>query len=65
VPRASHVTLKVYNFIGQEVATLADGQYTPGTYKVNWDASRLASGFYLYRLEAEGFVQTRKLVLMK
>ncbi len=65
VPRESYVRLKVYNFVGQEVATLVDHHVTAGTYKVNWDASRLASGFYLYRLEAEGFAQTKKLLLMK
>jgi hypothetical protein len=65
VPRESHVRLKIYNTLGVEVATLFDRQVTTGTYKVNWDASRLASGFYLYRLEAEGFAQTKKLLLMK
>jgi hypothetical protein len=65
VPRESHVRLKVYNSFGAEVATLVDRQVAAGTYKVNWDASRLASGFYLYRLETEGFAQTKKLLLMK
>jgi hypothetical protein len=65
VPRESYVRLKVYNSFGAEVATLVDQQVAAGTYKVNWDASRLASGFYLYRLEAEGFAQTKKLLLMK
>ncbi len=65
VPRESFVRLKVYNSFGAEVATLVDRQVAAGTYKVNWDASRLASGFYLYRLEAEGFAQTKKLLLMK
>jgi hypothetical protein len=65
VPRESYVRLKVYNAFGAEVAMLVDRQVAAGTYKVNWDASRLASGFYLYRLEAEGFAQTKKLLLMK
>ena len=65
VPHESHVRLKVYNSFGAEVATLVDQQVAAGTYKVNWDASRLASGFYLYRLEAKGFAQTKKLLLMK
>jgi K319L-like, PKD domain/Secretion system C-terminal sorting domain/FIMAH domain/WD40-like Beta Propeller Repeat len=65
VPRESYVRLKVYNAFGAEVATLVDQHVATGTYKVNWDASRLASGFYLYRLEAEGFAQTKKLLLMK
>jgi K319L-like, PKD domain/Secretion system C-terminal sorting domain len=65
VPRESFVRLKVYNAFGAEVATLVNQQVAAGTYKVNWDASRLASGFYLYRLEAEGLAQTKKLLLMK
>jgi len=65
LPRASHVRLKVYNTSGAEVAALVDDNVAAGTYKVNWDASRMASGFYLYRLEAEGFTQTKKLLLMK
>ncbi len=65
VPSQSHVRLKVYNSAGNEVATLADRPYAPGTYQVNWDASRLASGFYFYRLKAEGFAETKQLLLMK
>lgn len=65
VPRDSPVRLKVYNTFGAEVATLVDQQVPAGTYKVNWDASSLASGFYLYRLEAKGFTQTKKLLLTK
>ncbi len=65
VPRESYVQLKIYNSFGAEVATLVDQQVAAGTYKINWNASHLASGFYLYRLEAEGFAQTKKLLLMK
>lgn len=65
VPRASVVRLKIYNLAGQEVATLVDQPLAPGAYKISWDASRLVSGVYIYRLEAEGFVQTKRLLLMK
>jgi hypothetical protein len=65
VPRESYVRLKVYNSFGAEVATLVDQRVAAGTYKINWDASRLASGFYLYRLETEGFAQTKRMFLMK
>jgi hypothetical protein len=65
VPRESQVRLTVYNLLGQEVASLVNQHLTPGTYKINWDASRLASGFYLYRLETEGFAQTKRMFLMK
>jgi photosystem II stability/assembly factor-like uncharacterized protein len=65
LPRPSYVTLKVYNLLGNEVATLVAGNLSAGKHEVKWGASLLASGFYLYRLEAEGFAQTRKLLLMK
>lgn len=65
VPREGYVRLKVYNSFGAEAATLVDQHVAAGTYKVNWDASRLASGFYLYRLETDGFAQTKRLLLMK
>jgi hypothetical protein len=66
----SHVTLKVYDVLGREVATLVDevhpvnGVKQPGTYTVHWNASGVASGVYFYRLSSNGFVQTRKLVLL-
>ncbi|MGH7493499.1 MAG: SBBP repeat-containing protein [bacterium] len=65
VPHASQVKLKVYNLAGQEVATLVDQPLAPGVHRINWDASRLVSGVYIYRLEAEGSVQTKRLLLMK
>jgi hypothetical protein len=65
VPRESYVRLKVYNSLGVEVATLVDQQAAAGTYKINWNASHLASGIYMYRLEAGGFAQTKRLLLMK
>ncbi|MCG8607354.1 T9SS type A sorting domain-containing protein, partial [bacterium] len=48
---ADRVKLKVYNALGQEVATLVDEFRNPGTYSLNWDAKGLASGTYYYRLE--------------
>ena len=65
VPKQSRVRLKVYNASGAEVVTLVDRNVAAGTYKVKWDASHLASGFYLYRLETEGFTETKRLLLMK
>jgi hypothetical protein len=62
----SKVLLKVYNVLGQEVATLIDGEIQAGIlHRVPFDASRLSSGIYFYRLEAKGNVQVKKLVLMK
>jgi hypothetical protein len=59
------VSLKVYNILGEEVATLVSERLTAGKYKYDWDASGLASGVYLYRLQAGDYIQTRKMVLLR
>ena len=58
-------TLKVYDLLGQEVATLVNEVKQPGTYTVTWDAIGLSSGVYFCRLQAGKFVDTKKLVLLK
>jgi hypothetical protein len=66
VPQAGHISLKVYNTLGQEVATLAEGGRQAGNYEVTFDARGLPSGVYYYRLEGEaGAALTRKLILIK
>jgi hypothetical protein len=55
----------VYDLLGREVAVLVDEQKSPGTYEVRFDTAGLASGAYLYRLTAGGFVQTRKMILVR
>jgi predicted GH43/DUF377 family glycosyl hydrolase len=65
LPKTSEVSLKVFNILGEEVATLVSDRLSAGSYSYEWDASKLASGVYLYRLETEGFVQTKKMILMK
>jgi hypothetical protein len=65
IPKSSKVILKVYNSQGQEIATLANGEYLAGTYSVRWDASGLASGVYFYCMKAGNFSQTKKLFLVK
>ena len=52
LPKSSDVTLKVYNILGEEVATLVSDKLYAGSYLYEWDASKLASGVYLYRLRA-------------
>ena len=65
VPLKGEVSLKVYNVLGQEVATLFNGERQAGNYSVTFDASQLTSGVYFYRLQAENFSMTKKLILMK
>ncbi len=65
VPYTNMVTVKVYDQLGNEVATLVNEEKPAGSYSVNFNASKLSSGVYFYRMQAGGFVETRKLVLMK
>jgi hypothetical protein len=65
VPEAGLVTLKVYNLLGEEVATLLNNEQAAGVYEANFDASRLSSGIYFYTLEAKNFTSTKKMVLLK
>jgi hypothetical protein len=65
VPSAGAVSLAVFDMLGRRVATLVNEQLQPGRYRTTWDATGLPSGVYVYRLQAGGFVQTRKLLLAK
>jgi len=65
LPQASNITLKVYNALGQEVATLVNGFKMAQSYQVEFDASAMASGVYYYTLQAKGFNQTKKMILIK
>jgi hypothetical protein len=65
IPTASRVALKVYNVIGQEVATLVNEEMKAGNYQVNFNASHLSSGVYFYRLTAGSFVMNKKFTLLK
>lgn len=65
LPRACDVSLKVVNLLGVEVATLLDGRRGAGRHDLAFDASGLASGTYVLRLEADGAVRTRKMTLLR
>jgi hypothetical protein len=65
IPERSHVTLKVFNILGQEVITLIDETRGAGDYETVWDASDQASGIYFYRLRFENQVLTKKMALLK
>ncbi len=65
ISNSEFVTLRVYNLLGQEMATLVSDKLTPGIYTYTWDASRFNGGVYFYRLHTGEFEQTKKLILMK
>lgn len=62
---SSNATLKVYNLLGQEVSTIANGRFSAGQHSINFDASALSSGIYIYRLEANGQTTTKRMTLIK
>jgi len=64
-PVGSWQTLKIYDVVGNEVATLIDEYKPAGNYEVEWDATCLPSGVYFYQLKAGSFVETKKMILMK
>ncbi|MGB5287500.1 MAG: T9SS type A sorting domain-containing protein [Ignavibacteriaceae bacterium] len=65
LPTDGFVSLKIYNVLGQEVAILVSANLTAGSYQYVWNASNFASGIYVYRLEANGLVMDKKMILMK
>jgi photosystem II stability/assembly factor-like uncharacterized protein len=65
VPNSGNVTLKVYDQLGKEVVTLVNGNKSAGAYEVNFDASSYGSGIYFYKLEADNFTATKKMILVK
>lgn len=65
LPRTEEVAIKIFNSSGQEVATLAEGVWPPGSHQLHWNASHLAGGVYLCRMRAGRFHATRKLVYQK
>ncbi len=65
IPKESNVKLSVFNVLGEKVATLINEVKSSGTYKINFNGSNLASGIYVYRLEAGGYVSSKKMILIK
>lgn len=61
----NYVLLEIYNILGQKVATLVNENKSAGNYKVKFNAEKLASGIYFYKLQMEGFVETKKMILIK
>lgn len=65
LPKESHVKLTVYDVTGREIVTLVNDNLNAGVHTVEWSAKDLASGMYLYRIEADNFVKVNKMILLK
>jgi hypothetical protein len=65
LPISSYLTLKVYNLLGQDIATIFEGVQSAGNYSVTFDASGLTGGIYFYQLKAGSFVENKKFILLK
>lgn len=65
VPEKSFVSIRVYDLLGEELATLVNEEKSAGSYDVNFDAGQLSSGFYIYTIKAGNFTSTKKMMLMK
>ncbi len=70
IPKSSHVSIKIYNINGQEVRTLTNKQFAPGSYVKIWNArnnsgNAVPSGLYFYQITADGFTAKNKMILLK
>jgi hypothetical protein len=65
LPKESNVTIKIYDVLGSEVATLLNENKEAGVYEVEFNVDNLSSGTYIYKINADNFVQTKKMVLLK
>ena len=65
MPSSEFVTLKVFDVLGNEVATLVNEEKPAGVYEIDFSASQLTSGVYFYTIIAGSFVETKKMILLK
>jgi predicted secreted protein len=65
IPQSEFVTVKVYNIVGYEITTLINEELSTGNHSIQWDGSHQPSGVYFVKIESGGFVQTKKMVLLK
>ena len=65
VPKAGFVRIELFNTIGQKVASLLSSEKPAGRYEISFDASKLSSGTYFYRMDAGGYVIIKKMLLLK
>jgi|GEM_PF-2519102 len=65
LPKESYVTLKVFNLLGEQVSSIVNGYLPAGYHEYKFDASNLATGIYIYRIQAGDFISTKKMTLIK
>ncbi len=65
IPVRNFVTLKVYDILGNEVASLVNTEKEPGNYSITFSADKLSSGVYIYKIQAGNFIDSKKMILMK
>jgi hypothetical protein len=65
VPQSSEVIIKVFDVLGNEIETLVKEEKPTGSYEITWNAANLPSGVYFYRLKADSFIDTKKMILLK
>jgi hypothetical protein len=65
IPTRSSVSLKIFDLLGKEVSTIVSQELPAGTYSRQWNAAKMSSGIYFYRLQTGSFTQTKRLVLLK
>ncbi len=65
LPKSTNIALKIFSLHGEEIETVVKGKYPAGLHEVRWNAGNLASGVYLYQLQAGNFVETKKMILIK
>ena len=65
IPTTSNVKIEIYNMLGKLMKTLVNENQEAGSYKINFDASRLSSGIYYYKIQAGNFIKTKRMLLLK
>ena len=65
LPKQTRVTIKIFNMLGKEIASLVDEVKGPGRYDIDWNASGFASGVYFYKLQTGSYTSVKKLVLLR
>jgi len=65
IPKEQIVMLKIFDIMGKEIETIVNEKQSPGAYEVNWNALKFSSGVYFYKIETEGFTDTKRMLLVK